>query len=347
MSPRSRFTMLKHDKDVAAYSGSVLQRHVRWTARKCRSSSPTPDAAVTPPILTGHGVDGAHQVVLGAATMAQLHKRLGQYVTVTYGSAGGRAHLRSRPLGCASSARRRFPAIGFASTVSDHTSMGTGALFAFQVLPKSFAAGDSTAARPRPSTGRTSSLVRMRPGVPARCRAGQPPAHRRGGGPRLCGGAGRIRRQRHRRAGRSAPRRDRQLQDDRPHPHAPGLGAGPRRRRGAGAHAGRLGAAATARPCAAEDHRLRPTAAGRGRGLAGDGRRGRGDRGRNPARGRRGPLALGPLRASRSTPCRTPRCPYHRSSWSRWARSCWPTSSRPFPARTAARTPTAVMLRAE
>ena len=70
-----------------------------------------------------------------------------------------------------------FPAVGFASTVSDHTSMGTGALLAFQVCPSRFVAalngGSRIPARwaepgPRPAQARR----------PDRGRTGQPPAHR-------------------------------------------------------------------------------------------------------------------------------------------------------------------------
>ena len=72
-----------------------------------------------------------NEVVLGAATMAQLHKRLGQNVTLSYGTpADAPIYLpptRLRIVGTAT-----FPAIGFASTVSDHTSMGTGVLIPFQ-----------------------------------------------------------------------------------------------------------------------------------------------------------------------------------------------------------------------
>jgi hypothetical protein len=123
------------------------------------------NAAVTPPILTGHGVNGAHQVVLGAATMAQLHKRLGQYITVTYG-APANAPIWLPPTRLLIVGTATFPAIGFASTVSDHTSMGTGALLALQLLPKPFAAavnGGPTPALDGPSL----ALVRMQPGVPA------------------------------------------------------------------------------------------------------------------------------------------------------------------------------------
>ena len=33
-----------------------------------------------PPVLAGHRLDGLHQIVLGAATLAQLHKRVGETV---------------------------------------------------------------------------------------------------------------------------------------------------------------------------------------------------------------------------------------------------------------------------
>jgi len=123
------------------------------------------NAAVTPPILSGHGIDGAYQVVLGTATMAQLHKRLGQYVTVTYG-APVNAPIYLPPTRLLIVGTATFPAIGFASTVSDHTSMGSGALMAFQMLPKAFAAAFNSGPTPA-LDGPNLALVRMRPGVPA------------------------------------------------------------------------------------------------------------------------------------------------------------------------------------
>ena len=58
-----------------------------------------------------------------------------------------------------------FPAIGFASTVSDHTSMGTGVLIPFQVLPKSFVAAIDSGPDPA-LVGPNLVLVRIRTGVP-------------------------------------------------------------------------------------------------------------------------------------------------------------------------------------
>jgi hypothetical protein len=162
--PHVAFTMLKRDRDVAAYAG-MSYNDIVMDGQQVPFLIANENAAVTPPILTGHGVDSAHQVVLGAATMARFHKSLGQYITVTYGAPANAPiwlpPTRLRIVGTAT-----FPAIGFASTVSDHTSMGTGALLALQVLPKQFAAafnGGPTPALDGPSL----AVVRMRPGVPA------------------------------------------------------------------------------------------------------------------------------------------------------------------------------------
>jgi putative ABC transport system permease protein len=94
-------------------------------------------STVAPPVVTGHGLTGAHQVVLGAATLAALHKRVGQDVTVSYGNPSD-APLYVPPTRLLIVGSATFPAIGFASTVSDHTSMGTGALVPFQALPRTF-----------------------------------------------------------------------------------------------------------------------------------------------------------------------------------------------------------------
>ena len=46
-----------------------------------------PHAEVSPPILSGHGLDANDQIVLGAATLAVLHKHVGDTVSVSYGTA--------------------------------------------------------------------------------------------------------------------------------------------------------------------------------------------------------------------------------------------------------------------
>ena len=46
-------------------------------------------APISPPVLSGHAVNGNRQIVLGAATLAQLHKHLGDTVLVSYGTTAG------------------------------------------------------------------------------------------------------------------------------------------------------------------------------------------------------------------------------------------------------------------
>jgi predicted lysophospholipase L1 biosynthesis ABC-type transport system permease subunit len=105
--------------------------------------------AVGPRILSGHGLDSSREVVLGPATLAQLHKRVGDTVTLASGS----FHVRLRIAGTAT-----MPAIG--GVLSVHSSMSTGALFSTALLPR------STYAEFGPLlSGPNAILVRLRPGL--------------------------------------------------------------------------------------------------------------------------------------------------------------------------------------
>ena len=104
------------------------------------------------------------QIVLGAATMAQLHKHLDQHVTVTYGAPAD-VPIYLPPTWLLIVGTATFPAIGFASTISDHTSMGSGCVFSFQMLPKRFAEAINSGANPA-STGRTSRSSGSDEGAP-------------------------------------------------------------------------------------------------------------------------------------------------------------------------------------
>jgi len=161
--PQVALTMLKHDKDVAAYSGASFN-DLQVDGQEVPFLLENEGATVTPPILTGHRFQGGNEVVLGAATMAQLHKHLGESVTISFGTpAGAPVYIpptRLRIVGTAT-----FPAIGFASTVSDHTSMGTGVLIPFQDLPKSFVTAIDSGPVPA-LVGPNLVLIRIRTGAP-------------------------------------------------------------------------------------------------------------------------------------------------------------------------------------
>jgi hypothetical protein len=66
---------LDHDPGVAAWTGIYFA-----TLKIDRLTVPvigaSPNAPVGPPILSGHGLYAPGQIVLGGATLAQLHKRL-------------------------------------------------------------------------------------------------------------------------------------------------------------------------------------------------------------------------------------------------------------------------------
>jgi hypothetical protein len=115
---------LNADPDVAAWSGvDFAQLQIDGKAESVLGEAP--GAKVTPPLLSGHDLDGPGQVVLGAETLAQLHKRVGETVKVSDDTGKSTTLL---VVGTAT-----FPAVGG----SQHTEMGTGALLDFRLIPKS------------------------------------------------------------------------------------------------------------------------------------------------------------------------------------------------------------------
>jgi putative ABC transport system permease protein len=105
---------------------------------------------VAPRTLTGRGLDHPGQIVLGPATLAQLHKKVGDEVTVQLGPV-----IRDSRLRIAGTAV--LPAIG--DTLSMHPSLSTGAILATGVVSRA-ALHEGGA-----YSGPNAILVRMRPGV--------------------------------------------------------------------------------------------------------------------------------------------------------------------------------------
>jgi len=129
--------LLDHDPDVAAWTG-VDYNDVTIDGQSVPviMARPLP-GSVSPPILSGHGLDTDRQIVLGAATLAVLHKHVGDTVLVSYQNRqDAPIYLPSTPLRIVGTAT--FPAVGFETLVADHTSMGTGALFSEGIFPPAF-----------------------------------------------------------------------------------------------------------------------------------------------------------------------------------------------------------------
>jgi hypothetical protein len=123
--PRPRAAaLLDHDPAVAAWTG-VYYATFKMDGLTVPVIGASADAPVGPPVLTGHGLQAAGQVVLGAATLAQLHKRVGDDVTV---GGGGVRRSRLRIVGTAT-----LPSFGVFGTL--HTEMGVGALLSYRLIP--------------------------------------------------------------------------------------------------------------------------------------------------------------------------------------------------------------------
>jgi hypothetical protein len=112
------------------------------------------NAPVAPPILSGHGLHAANEIVLGSATLAALHESIGDTVTLTYGvPSDAPAYLPRTTLRIVGTAT--LPAIGTPQGL--HVSMGTGALAPYNLLPSAATS----------CSGPSSDvLVRLKPDVP-------------------------------------------------------------------------------------------------------------------------------------------------------------------------------------
>lgn len=118
-------------------------------------------AAVTAPLLSGHEIDGPGQIVLGAATLQQLHKRVGDVVEATYGTPKD-APVYVPPTKLTIVGSVTLPTLG--GTLSQHPDLGVGAMIPVDIEPPAFR---KYLRSPLESlNGWAMDLVRLRPGAP-------------------------------------------------------------------------------------------------------------------------------------------------------------------------------------
>jgi hypothetical protein len=145
--------LLDGDKDVAAWSG-VYFASAQIDGLTVPVLGTDPGASVSPSMLSGRELTTPGEVVLGATTLAQLHKRLGDTVVVSVGRGP------ERPLVVVGTAA--LPAIGIAVTL--HMGLATGAVLSQTLFPaedRGFGAQDGPQAyfvRFREGVDRTSAL---------------------------------------------------------------------------------------------------------------------------------------------------------------------------------------------
>ena len=131
--PPRALAALNRDPDVAAWSG-YHPLSVQIDGQTVPVLLGNNHSTVAPPILSGHGVDGNNQIVLGPSTLALLHKHVGDTVIGSFGTPNT-APLYLPPFKVVIAGTATLPAIGGASNFADHPSMGTGGVGSDHLSP--------------------------------------------------------------------------------------------------------------------------------------------------------------------------------------------------------------------
>ena len=142
-------TMLDADRSVAQWAG-IYTADLFVDGQVTAVLGERPGASPAPPVLSGHGLQGADQIVLGPVTLAQLHKHVGDTVVVTSGLL---PPVRLTIVGTTTP-----PVLG--GNGGPHLEMGTGAVLPWRYLP----APDRNPFD-NPITGPNAIFVNFRPGV--------------------------------------------------------------------------------------------------------------------------------------------------------------------------------------
>jgi hypothetical protein len=155
--PNTAVATLRHDASVTASSG-VWFATMQLDGVEVPTLLSNPGSPVAPPIISGHGLTSSHEIVLGAATLAALHKRIGDTVGLKYVPADPPRAIRLTIVGVAT-----MPAIGIAEGL--HTSMGIGAAVPADAGPVTEMLGPQ--AYERPCNGPNMVLLRVHGGPDA------------------------------------------------------------------------------------------------------------------------------------------------------------------------------------
>jgi len=140
--------LLDNDRYVAASAG-VYFSQLKIDGQLVPVIGASPKAAVAPPLLSGHGFEAPDEIVVGALTLANLHKHLGDTVAVN----NRFTTTRLRIVGTVT-----MPTIGLAA--NRHPTMGEGAVVSYKLIPASVR---NTQGSEIP--GPNAVLIRLRPGV--------------------------------------------------------------------------------------------------------------------------------------------------------------------------------------
>ncbi len=137
--------LLDHDRYVVGWSG-VNFLAAKLDGQRVQVLTEQPGASVAPPLLSGHGLEARDQIVLGRTTLAALHKRVGETVLLT--------DARIEP------ERLRIVGTATLATVAKGFEMGTGAVVATSDFPTAL-----LNVQQNPIPGPQAVLIRLRPGA--------------------------------------------------------------------------------------------------------------------------------------------------------------------------------------
>jgi hypothetical protein len=161
--PPAAVKALSKDPDVLRWSGADYNI-LTVDGQAVPMLLMSPHAKVGPPILSGHGPNNSRQIVIGNETLALLHKKVGETVDVSYGSASSAPDYIA-PITMTIVGTATFPAVGYASAIAEHTSMGTGALLPTGIESPAFVR--ATSSKDPTLDGPNLIFVRLRSGVSA------------------------------------------------------------------------------------------------------------------------------------------------------------------------------------
>jgi len=140
--------LLDHDPYVAGWSVASFD-NLLIDGQSVPVLGTSPNAAVAPALLSGHALDAPNEVVLGAETLAHLHKHLGSTVEFNNGV--------SRPTRLVVVGTATLPAVG--SPESLHLEIGTGAVISETLIPAADRGFGDLPGSPE------SVFIRLRPGA--------------------------------------------------------------------------------------------------------------------------------------------------------------------------------------
>jgi hypothetical protein len=145
-------SLFDHAPTVAAWSGISFTR-LALDGQTVPALATTVGATVAPPLLSGHGLEGASEVVLGPATLTALHKHIGDTVVARAGKSASPTVLRI--VGTAT-----MPALWNGGGAAGPLQMGRGA-----VVSKTLFSAQALNPQGSAIPGPMAVLVRMRPGT--------------------------------------------------------------------------------------------------------------------------------------------------------------------------------------